>query len=163
MTDTMDPWAALVTPDDARTSRSLETRGSTERKRGWVEPTLLPDPAPIDGWRFKWIRQAARGADDKTNVDKRLREGWEPVRAEEHPEIFAEWHVKPKNGLVEYGGLLLCKMPEEWAQQRNQTYLRRAMDNLNSAEESYMRDSDEIMRKFQENRRRVVFGRDRAR
>lgn len=158
MTD-FDPWAALVTPDDARTARSLETRESSERPRQWVEPTLLPDPDPIPGWRFKWVRMASRGADDKNNVDKRLREGWEFVRAEDHPEILAKWHMPPRSGTIESGGLVLCKMPQEMVDQRNATYLSRTMANMDSAETNYMRDPGEVVKKIADNKRKVVFGR----
>lgn len=163
MTEGNDPWAALVTPEDARTPRSLETRGSEERVRRWVEPSLLPDPEPMDGWVFKWVRQSSRGVEDRNNVDKRRREGWEPVMAQDHPEILAAWHMPARNGFIESGGLVLHKMPKEMVEQRNAEYLRRARAEQNASEEHYMRDSDELVKKFQENRRRVVFGRDRAR
>lgn len=157
-TETFDPWDALAGPA-TRTPRSLETREKSERSRQWVEPSLLPDPEPTDGWVFKWVRQSSRGNDDKLNVDKRFREGWEPARAEDHPEILAAWHMDQKTGLIESGGLLLCKMPQEMADQRNREYLRRARDQENSAEEHYMRDSHELVKKVIDNKRKVVFGR----
>lgn len=158
MTETADPWDVLAGPS-TRTPRSLETRGSSERVRRWTEPSLLPEPEPRDGWKFKWVRQSSRGNDDKLNVDKRFREGWEPVRAEDHPEILAAWHMPPRTGLIESGGLLLCKMPEEMVRQRNETYLKRTLAGLTSAEEHYMRDSHELVKKVADNKRRVVFGR----
>lgn len=153
---TNDPWAALVTPE-TRTPRSLETREKSERRRQWKEPTLLPDPEPQDGFTFKWIRNTMRGTADKTNVDKRLREGWEPVRIEDHPEIAGEWLNAPRTGLVEHGGLILCKMPQEMADERNGTYLQRSIAGLTSAEEHYMRDNDEIVKKFRDKRARTTF------
>lgn len=151
-----DPWAALEEPS-TRTPRSLETREKTARRDGWKEPTLLPDPTPRDGLVFKWVRSSARGNDDKVNVDKRFREGWEPVRAEEHPEILQEWRMEQKTGIIEFGGLILCSMPEEYVATRNNTYLERARVELNSAEEHYMRDNDEIIKKFKESRRATAF------
>lgn len=158
MTETLDPWDALAGPS-TRTPRSLGKRDSSERVRQWQEPSLLPDPDPDPDYVFKWIRQTARGLDDKLNVDKRFREGWEPVRAEDHPEILAKWHMPPRSGLIETGGLILCKMPREMVEQRNAEYRRRTQAGLNSAEEHYMRDSHELVRKTAENRRKVVFGR----
>lgn len=157
-----DPWAALEEPS-TRTPRSLETREKTARRDGWKEPTLLPDPTPRDGLVFKWVRSSARGNDDKVNVDKRFREGWEPVRAEEHPEILQEWRMEQKTGIIEFGGLILCSMPEEYVATRNNTYLERARVELNSAEEHYMRDNDEIIKKFKESRRATAFSDRRTR
>jgi hypothetical protein len=157
-----DPWAALEEPT-VRTPRSLETREKTSRDDDWKEPTMLPDPAPRDGMVFKWVRSAARGNDDKVNVDKRFREGWEPVRAEDHPEILREWRMTQKTGLIEFGGLILCAMPQRKVDQRNETYLSRARVELNSAEEHYMRDNDEIIKKFKESRRATVFSDRKAR
>lgn len=157
MTETLDPWEDLAGPS-TRTPRSLETREKTERVRQWKEPTLIPDPEPRDGWAFKWVRAASRGTDDKNNVEKRRREGWEAVRAEDHPEILAEWRSDQTHGLIEHGGLLLCKMPQEMVDQRRQFYDKKTRDGLNSAEEHYMRDDHELMRKISENRRKVVFG-----
>jgi hypothetical protein len=62
---------------------------------------------------------------DNTNVSKRFREGWEPVRAEDHPELQimsdhkSEWAQK---GGIEVGGLLLCKAPEEQVDKRREYY-----------------------------------------
>src|SRR5512147_1259361 len=100
MTVSEDPWAALEEPS-TRAPRSTEARGSSERERVWVEPSLLPEPIPQDGFVFKWIRSASRGLDDKSNVDKRFREGWEPVRAEDHPEILKAWRSDQKKGIIE--------------------------------------------------------------
>jgi hypothetical protein len=151
-----DPWAALEGPS-TRTPRSLETREKTSRDDDWKEPTMLPDPEPRDGIVFKWVRAAARGNDDKVNVDKRFREGWEPVRAEDHPEILHEWRMQQKTGIIEFGGLILCCMTQRKVDQRNETYLNRARVELNSAEEHYMRDNDEIIKKFKESRRATAF------
>lgn len=153
-----DPWDTLE-GSSTRTPRSLETREKSTAKRVWQEPSLLPDPAPADGWVFKWIRTSSRGTEDKLNVDKRFREGWEMVRSEDHPEILEAWHMPAKSGFIESGGLVLCKMPEEMVEQRREYYRRRTQDGLRSAEEHYMRDSHELVKKIADNKRKVVFGR----
>lgn len=153
------PWDALEGPS-TRTPRSLETRDRDTRVRVWSEPQILPDPIPEDGWVFKWVRATYSGNhDDKRNYQKRLREGWEPVRAEDHPEMMTEIGVEQKTGLVEVGGLILCKMPEEMRDQRQRYYQNRTNQILDAAEDSYMRDNDERMKKVLEKRRKVVFGR----
>ena len=157
-----DPWAALEEPS-TRTPRSLETREKTARRDGWKRPTHLPDPEPRDGLVFKWIRSSMNGDGDKRNMDKRFREGWSAVRAEDHPEILQEWRMAQTTGLIEYGGLVLCSMPEEWVAQRNNEYATQARIELQSAEENYMRDQDEIIKKFKDTRRSAVFSDRRSR
>ena len=76
--------AEIRTP---REPRNLETRERETRDKPWEPASMLPDPEPQDGWEFRWIRTSVAGHRDNTNVSKRFREGWEPVRAEDHPEF----------------------------------------------------------------------------
>lgn len=153
------PWDTLEEPS-TRTPRSLETRERSSRLTAWAPPQLLPDPEPQDGFVFKWVRaNYGRGVDDKANFQKRLREGWEKVRAEDHPELMMSLNVDQPSGIVETGGLILCKMPEEFAAQRNAHYQRIASGQLDAAENAPMRDNDERMKKFHEKRKQTVFGR----
>ena len=48
-------------------------------------PAKLDAPPPPAGFEHRWIRTTIRGEDDKSNVFSRMREGWEPVRADEYP------------------------------------------------------------------------------
>ena len=120
---------------------------------------MLPDPLPRDGFSFKWVRTGSRGTADKTNYQKRVREGWEPVDVSEYPELVAEVGAEEHAGKVEVGGLILCKMPSEMVEQRREHYARRTTAEVEGADQNYMRDSDERMRKFTEKTRQVVFGR----
>ena len=70
-----------------REPRDLESRENETRATPWEPANLLPDPEPQDGWSFRWIRTSMIGSSDNTNVSKKFREGWEPVRAEDHPEL----------------------------------------------------------------------------
>ena len=85
-----------------RLKRDAETREKTVRKKAWSRPTVLPDPIPQEGYKFHWVRVSTMGQPDSTNVSSKLREGWEPVRAEDHPEIFsdavadARFHGRPR-------------------------------------------------------------------
>ena len=159
MSDTaFDPWGFDEAP--TRTPRSLETRQVSERARAWQPSSILPDPEPRDGWVFRWVRVEVRNQSDHGNYQKRLREGWEAVQAEEHPELMtdASFGDKKFSGLVEVGGLVLCKMPEEMAEQRRQYYLGLTREKTDSAENSYLRDNDERMAKVAEKRRQIAFG-----
>ena len=102
-----------------RTPRDLETRETEFRPTSWKPPSILPDPKPEPGYVFRWIRTSMMNNADNTNVSKQLREGYVPVRAEDHPELML--HSDPNSrfkGNVEVGGLLLCKIPENMAKQR---------------------------------------------
>lgn len=158
MTTVNDPWDVLEEPA-TRTPRSVESRSNSGRRQSWAPPSILPDPEPQDGWVFKWVRSGSRGTEDRTNYQKRLREGWEPVSADDHPELMVMLNIGQHAGLVEVGGLILCKMSEDMVNQRNRYYRDRARVELEDAEENYMRDSDERMKKVLEKRRQVVFGR----
>ncbi len=99
---------------DERTPREADSREADEREKSWEPPQVLPDPAPQDGWVFRWIRTSIMGNQDNVNASKRFREGWEPVRAEDHPEMMmASDRGSDYAGNIEVGGLLLCKTSEE--------------------------------------------------
>ena len=70
-----------------RINRELETREKNVRKRAWQRPEVLPSPNPEPGYTYRWIRTSNQGLVDATNVSSKLREGWEPVKASDHPEI----------------------------------------------------------------------------
>ena len=57
------------------------------RKRG-ARPETLPNPTPEDGYAFTTgFACSTMGQADPGNVSSKLREGWEPVSADAHPEI----------------------------------------------------------------------------
>ena len=100
--------------DQERTSRTLESRDTNAREKPWTPPNLLPDPTPEEGYVYRWIRTAAAGQSDNMNVSTKMREGWVPVKAEDHPELQMVQDTNPQfEGSVEVGGLLLCKAPKE--------------------------------------------------
>ncbi len=70
-----------------RIPRELETQENTTRKKAWMRPEVLPSPTPEPGYEFHWVRISTQGQVDATNVSSKLREGWEPCKAENHPEI----------------------------------------------------------------------------
>jgi len=160
MSDTAyDPWGfdEVVVPA-TRAPRTLETRQHSERPRVWQPSSMLPDPIPQDGWTFKWCRTEIRNESDDRTYQKRLREGWEAVQAEDHPEMMSQAGLRQKSGLVEVGGLILCKMPTEMVEQRREYYANLTRAKTDAAEDNYMRDDDERMKKVAEKRRQVVFG-----
>ena len=85
-----------------RTPRDLESRAKQARAV-YVPPTSLPDPTPEPGIVFRWIATHVLGQADPTNVSRKMREGWEPVKAVDHPEL--QLFGNAATGNVEIGGL----------------------------------------------------------
>jgi hypothetical protein len=144
-----------------RTPRELETRAKMERPKQWMLPELLPSPDPEDGYEFRWIRISTLGTADPGHISAKLREGWEPVKASEHPEIqIMATGDKPRfPDSIEIGGLLLCKTPKEFVSQRNSYYQRQTDGQMQSVDNAFMRENDPRMPVFKERRSEVKFGR----
>mgnify|MGYP000337707562 CR=1 FL=1 len=144
-----------------RTPRELDTRAKMERPKQWMLPELLPSPNPEDGYEFRWIRISTLGTADPGHISAKLREGWEPVKASEHPEIqIMATGDKPRfPDSIEIGGLLLCKTPKEFVEQRNSYYQRQTDGQMQSVDNAFMRENDPRMPVFKERRSEVKFGR----
>ena len=144
---------------DNREPRALQTRDSAERPKKWSPPQLLPDPTPEEGYAYRWIRIATLGKDDAMNVSGKLREGWEPVKASDHPEVrlFSGGQNRYADS-IEVGGLLLCKTPVEFTEQRNAYYNQQAESQMQSVDNAYMRENDPRMPLFKERSTKVTFG-----
>jgi hypothetical protein len=125
----------------------------------WAPPTLLPDPAPQEGWKFRWIRVSTQGQNDPSNLSSKLREGWEPVRAVDHPEIqfFADPTSQFKDNVM-IGGLMLCKTPTELVVQRDAWFRKQAESQMQSVDNNFLRESDPRMPLFNERSTKVTFG-----
>lgn len=143
-----------------RNPRELDTRAKAERPKSWMPPQLLPDPTPEEGYVYRWIRISTLGSNDPINVSSKLREGWEPVKASAHPEIQLMGTGSGKYpDSIEIGGLMLCKTPKEFTEQRNEFYRRQAEGNMQAVDNNFMRESDARMPLFKERRSEVSFGR----
>jgi hypothetical protein len=128
-----------------RTPRDLESRAKTARAV-YVPPTNLPDPTPEPGYLYRWVATHILGQAEHTNVSRKMREGWEPVKAVDHPELMLLGNEKTGN--VEIGGLMLCKMPIEQARARDEYYSKQAQDQMNSVDNHFMRNNDPRMPLF---------------
>lgn len=131
---------------EPRIPRELVSREKTARVI-YTPPSTLPDPTPEPGYVYHWVATHVLGQADPTNMSKKLREGWEPVKASDHPELML---AGSKNGNVEIGGLMLCKMPKERAQARAEYYENQAKAQMESVDNSFMRNSDARMPLFSE-------------
>jgi len=142
-----------------RINRELQTREKSTRKRAWQRPEVLPSPTPEEGYSYHWVRVSTHGQVDATNVSSKLREGWEPVKAADHPEItmVAVENDRFADNVV-IGGLMLCKAPKELVEERNGYYSQQSKSQMHSVDNSFMRENDPRMPLFNERKTRVTFG-----
>lgn len=142
-----------------RQNRELQTREQTARKKLWQPADLLPSPRAIEGYSFRWVRKSMAGQDDPTNTSRSFREGWEVCRLDDHPELRLSVDPGTENsGLVEIGGLILCKMPSEMVAQRQAYYRQRSDAQAESVDAALMRENDSRMPLFKESKSSVSFG-----
>ena len=142
-----------------RLSRENTAREKTTRKRAWQRPEVLPSPNPEPGYEFRWVRVSSLGQVDATNVSSKLREGWEPVKASDHPEItlVSVEQERFKDNVV-IGGLMLCKAPVEMVEERNEFYTEQTNRQIASVDNNFMRENDPRMPLFRERKTQVTFG-----
>ena len=140
-------------------SRELGTRAIQERPKQWTQPELLPEPDKQPGFAYRWIRVATLDKADPRNLSAKMREGWEPVKIEEQPkfQLLIDPGSRFKDN-IEIGGLLLCKTPEELVEQRNSHYQHQAEGQMESVDQSLMRQSDPRMPLFNEKKSTTTFG-----
>lgn len=142
-----------------RLDRELETRRTAARPQAWRPPETLPSPDPRPGWKHRWVRTSMMGTADPSNISSKLREGYEPCKAEDYPELMM--HASPEGrfkGAVEVGGLLLCRIPEEFLQQRSQHYSSQNKAQMDSVDNNFLRESDPRMPLFSDKKSKVTFG-----
>ncbi len=130
---------------DNRNPRDVETRESAERVKQWQPPQTLPIPKESPGWVYRWIRSSMMGQSDPTNVSQKFREGWEPVKPGDHPELKLIADPKSNKDMVEVGGLILCKCPREVMEQRDAYYRKQARSQLDAVDNNFMRENDPRM------------------
>ena len=143
-----------------RRSREADVREVTfKRPEAWRPPEMLPSPDDRPGWSHRWVRVSAMGAADATNVSSKLREGYEPCKAEEYPELMMHASTEGRfKGNIEVGGLLLCRIPKEFMEQRADHYARQNKAQMDSVDNSFMRENDPRMPLFSERQSKVTFG-----
>jgi hypothetical protein len=96
---------------------------------------------------------------DPRNLSSKLREGWEPVRAEEQPkfQLLVDPDSRYKDN-IEIGGLLLCKTPIELVEQRTQYYDKQTQSQSDAVDNNLMRQNDPRMPLFNERKSTSSFG-----
>jgi len=147
-----------------RTSRSSESRAKVDkRKQPWTPPSNLDAPPAPAGFKHRWLRYEAGGFTDTGNMSKKLREGYELVRAEElreqigandYPVITEGNHV----GVIGVGGLVLARIPEEIVESRNEYFKGRTRDQQQAVDNDLMKEQRPEMPINIDRQSRVTFG-----
>ena len=144
---------------DTRTPRASATRETTTRRKPWAPPSHLDAPKAPEGFVHRWVRVAMRGEEDKMNVHNRLREGWEPVRADEYPDYQAPVIDEGRYaGVIGQGGLMLCRLPVETAHERSAYYGNRTREQMVAVDQDLMKEQHPSMPIHQSRQSRVSFG-----
>ena len=146
-----------------RTSRESENKASKEAPKAWTPPSSLDAPAAPQGYAHRWIRTATAGFEDAANVSKKLREGWEFVKAEtllseigenEYPVLNEGKHA----GLVGIGGLVLARIPLEILKSRAEYFRKITQDRTDAIDRDLMKEQHPDMPINIERQSRVTFG-----
>ena len=150
-----------------RTSRSSREKVET-RNKPWTPPSSLDAPPAPKGFKHRWIRTESVGFMDTGNVSKKLREGWEFVRAEEIKNQLGD-HDYPVvregqyQGLIGVGGLVLARIPEEVVEQRKKYFENITADQVKSVDNDILREQRPEMPVNIDRQSRVSFGGSRKR
>ena len=142
-----------------KTSRASQTRAKQEKPKVWTPPSSLDAPPAPDGYRHRWIRAESMGFDDTKNMSGKVRSGWDLVRADEYPEHdYPSVNEGRYAGVIGVGGLVLARIPEELAKQREAYYQQMTQDRDDALENDVLKEQHPSMPINQDRQTRVTFG-----
>ena len=128
-----------------RSNRDTKSRDKSARTV-YVPPSNLPDPTPDPDYTFRWVATHVLGQPLANNVSLQMRDGYEPVKAVDHPELAL--FGNNASGNVEIGGLMLCKAPKERIEARDEYYKKQSQNQMDSVDNHFMRNNDPRMPLF---------------
>jgi hypothetical protein len=147
------------TKAQSRLARELDSRETTMRPQAWRPPETLPSPTERPGWKHRWVRTSTMGTADPSNISSKLREGYEPCKEQDYPELMMHASTEGRfKGCIEVGGLLLCRIPAEFMEQRTKHYEGQNRAQVESVDNNFLRESDPRMPLFSEKKSKVTFG-----
>jgi hypothetical protein len=145
--------------NDKRTSRASQTREKETRKKVWTPPSSLDAPPAPTGFRHRWVRAESLGFNDTKNVSGRIRQGYELVRSDEYPETdYPVVEDGKYAGVIGVGGLVLTRVPEEIAKQRQEYYAKQGMEQVEALDNDLMKEQHQSMPINIDRQSRVTFG-----
>ena len=146
---------------DIKTPRSAQTREKEARRKPWTPPSQLDAPPCPDGYKQRWLRLRVNGADDTKNINARLREGWELVRADENTQgVYSAYNgsIKAYEGVISVGDLLLARMPVETVNERNDYFKKKIDQQTEAWEQDPLREQHPSMPINVDRQSKVTFG-----
>ena len=147
--------------DENKTPRAALSREKTTRRKPWAPPSSLDAPPAPDGYKYRWIRAETLGQADNKNLNARLREGFELVRAdssEQYPTIQEGKY----QGVIGVGGLLLAKIPTEIVEERMAYFKQQVQDKEEAVANDLLKEQHPSMPVSKPDRQsRVTFGGNR--
>jgi len=144
-----------------RKSRDSETRVEMQRPMVWRAPETLPSPEQRPGWTHRWVRTSTMGIADPGNISSKLREGYEPCKGDDYPELMMHAATEGRfKGAIEVGGLLLCRIPSEILASRMQQHDQKNKMQMESVDNTFLRDRDarSNMAMIVDKKSKVTFG-----
>ena len=145
--------------NEKRTSRASQTREKTSKPKVWSPPSSLDAPPAPTGFQHRWIRAESLGFQDTKNIAGRIRSGYELVRSDEYPDAdYPQVEEGKYKGVIGVGGLLLARVPEEIAKQRNEYYTKQHEDKVNAVDNDLMKEQHPSMPINIDRQTRVTFG-----
>ena len=86
------------------------------------------------------------GNSDNTNVSARFREGFRTVKASDFHVLTVVSDIDSRfKDYIEVGGLLLCSIPAEIAEERVEVQLEQAQHAQDAVDRNFMRENDPRM------------------
>ena len=145
--------------DSTKVEAQAKTVAPQERPKVWTPPSYLDTPNAPNGYRHRWVRTEILGFVDTKNIQGRLRSGYELVRSDEYPEEDFPTIADGKYaGVIGHGGLVLTRVPEEIAKQREAYYAKEASDQITAIDNDLMKEQHRGMPIDIDMQTRTTFG-----
>jgi len=129
-----------------RAPRSATTREKETRRKSWAPPSMLDAPPAPPGYCHRWVRSGMQGEEDKINMSKRYREGYEPVRGDAYDDYDLPLEDVGKHaGVFSVGGLVLARIPEETVKERNAYYEGKTQQQMGAIDAELESNSNRAM------------------
>lgn len=129
-----------------RTTRVSRAEGA--RKRSWTPPNNLDAPVPPEGYKYRYVRASLFGDNHDANVYNRIRQGYEVVNRGELPESQQQVDYVEggrHQGAVRSGDLILMKVPESTADERNAFYAEQTRRMIEAVDSEVQSNNNPLM------------------
>ena len=146
MTNKKPTRASQSKSDSTKVTSQAATVKPKTVSKPWTPPSYLDTPNAPNGYRHRWVRIETLGVADTKNIQGRLRSGYELVRADEYPnEDFPAISDGKYAGVIGHGGLVLTRVPEEIARQRQAYFEKQAQDQVDALDNDLLKEQDNRM------------------